>query len=93
MTGTAWALAALLVGAAGLCLWAALTGSSDVDWRHETTRQWLGTHTRRMRQQDTQPLAQPSAGWLPPRERPGGEAQRLPSHEDVLRARERSPEL
>lgn len=92
MTGTSWTLAALLLGAAGLCVWAYLTGGAGPDWRHEITRT-PGDHTQRRRDQETQRLAQPAADWVPPWERPGGMAQRLPSHEEVLRARERSHEL
>lgn len=92
MTGTAWGLAVLLVGAAGLCIWAYLTGWDGPDWRQETARQ-PGEHTRRRRDQETQRLTPEAPDWIPPWERPGGQAQRLPSHEEVLRARERSHEL
>lgn len=93
MTPTAWVLAALLPLALGMIVWAHLTGGPGPDWRQEEHRAPFA-HGRKNRGQATQRLAPPvPADWLPPMERPGGMAQRLPDHEHVLRARERSQEL
>ena len=80
-------LAGLLLMAGGLCVWALITGSPGPDWRQETARA-PGEHTRKRRDQDTQRLLPPEAAdWVPPWERPGGVAHRLPPHEDVLKAK------
>lgn len=94
MTPTAWVLLAVLVMAGGLCVWAWLTGGQGPEWRQETVRH-PGYHSRRNREDATQRLTPPvpEPDWIPPWERPGGEAQRLPDHQEVLKARERSPEL
>ena len=84
MSITYWVLLALLLLAAGLVIWADRTAEPGPDWRHETVRA-PRRHSQRNRDQATQRLrpASPDWQWLPPRERPGGEAQRLPGRDDL----------
>lgn len=71
MSLTYWLLSGLLVIAALLCLWAWLTGRPA---RQRAPRQG-GTHNAQAREAVTRRLKPPPVpGWIPPAERPGGEA-------------------
>lgn len=96
MSITYWVLLAVLLLAGGLCIWAYLTAGPGPEWRHETARQ-PGQHAQRNRDQLTQRLRPAAPEWIPYEARPGGEAQLLPSRDQLPWAdeelRERSPEL
>jgi hypothetical protein len=80
---TSWVLVALVVLALAMCVWAYFTGGQGPEWRQEMVRQRPPAHSRRNRGQTTQRLRPPAPDWLPPMERPGGEAQPLPPPEDL----------
>jgi hypothetical protein len=88
VTPTAWVLLGLAPLAIGLVVWGRLTGGPGPDHRHETVRQRPAQHSQKNRDEVTRRLYPPSAGWLPPRDRPGGEAP-WPDEEP----RERSQQL
>jgi hypothetical protein len=73
---TAWILVGVVVLAAGMCVWAWLTGGHGPNWRMETVRQRPPTHSQANRDEVTRRLKAPDGGWrwLPHPERPGGQA-------------------
>lgn len=73
MSVTYWLLSGLLALAACLCVWA---WASDRPARIRPPRQG-GTHNAQARGATTQRLSPPPVpDWIPPADRPGGEARR-----------------